>query len=154
MKTEISIYALKFLKYAVPALITFLMPIKGFVLLIILAITFDTIFAIYATIKLNGWKSFRSHLMSTNFIVKILGYGGTTLLVYLIDLYIVGASGLFNIPLIGTKLITLFWVIVEAKSMDETSQDLGNPPFYVMIKTILGRLKSLKKDLNELKKDE
>lgn len=145
---------LKFLKYAIPALITLLLPLKGFVILIIMAISFDTIFAIYATIKLNGWKSFRSHLMSTNFIVKILGYAGTTLLIYLIDVYIVGSAGLFGVALIGTKLITLFWVIVELKSMDETSQDLGNPPFYVLLKRILSKLKSLKKDLNELKKED
>jgi hypothetical protein len=40
---------------------------------------------------------------------------------------------------------------IEIKSIDETSQKLGNKSFYFIIKSIISKAKDLKKDINELK---
>jgi len=146
-------YLTQFLKYVALALITFLAPIKGFLILISLAVAFDTIFAIYATIKLNGWKSYQSDKLF-NIVVKSFFYMGTICFSYLIDLHIIGIIGIFGIPLILTKLVTGFWIYIEAKSWDETSQKLGNPPFIATLKKLLKKVKEIKKDLNEIEKDE
>ena len=59
-------------------------------------------------------------------------------------------SGIFGISLISSKITSIISIYIECKSLDESSQDLGNPPFYVMIKNLFTKLKSLKKDLNEI----
>jgi hypothetical protein len=43
------------------ALFVALTPIHGLILVISLLVASDTIYAIYATVKLKGWEAFRSH---------------------------------------------------------------------------------------------
>ena len=53
--------------------------------------------------------------------------------------------------LLVSKVVTIFWIYIEVKSIDETSQKLGNKSFYFTIKNLLTKLKDLKKDINEMK---
>ena len=50
-----------------------------------------------------------------------------------------------------SKFATIFWLYIELKSIDETSQKLGNKPFIEIINNIVKWLKSFKKDINEIK---
>ena len=50
-----------------------------------------------------------------------------------------------------SKVVTIFWIYIEVKSIDETSQKLGNKSFYFTIKNLHTKLKDLKKDINEIK---
>ena len=54
--------------------------------------------------------------------------------------------------LLIAKLTTIFWIYIEVKSIDETSVKMGNPSFYAVVKKLMGRLKDLKKDINEIVK--
>jgi len=58
---------------------------------------------------------------------------------------------LFGVNLLVSKVVTIFWIYIEVKSIDETSQKLGNKSFYFTIKNLLTKLKDLKKDINEIK---
>jgi hypothetical protein len=49
--------------------------------------------------------------------------------------------------------MTLIWIYIEIKSLDETSMKLGNKSVWVILKEMTGKLKELKKDLNEIKND-
>lgn len=132
------------------SLIVFLAPIKGLIILISCFVFADTIFAIYATVKLKSWTSFKSSKLF-NLAVKSFFYMGSILLGYLIDYFILDGS-LYGVNYLISKIVCMFWVFVEVKSIDETSVKLGNKPIYEIIKDLISKAKSIKTDFNELKK--
>ncbi len=143
-------YIIPFFETLIFSILAFLAPIKGLLLLTGGIVLLDTVYAIYATVKLNGWSSFESNKLF-NIVVKTFFYLGSIIIAYMTDIHIIGDNTLFGIDLIASKVLTLFWIYIEAKSVDETSVKLGNKPFYRTIKGIIARLKSLKVDVNELK---
>ena len=124
-------------------------PIKGLLLITGLAVLLDTFFAIYTTINLNGWRSYQSTKLF-NIVVKSFFYLGSIILAFLIDKYIIQKDLLLGVDLLISKSITIFWIYIEVKSIDETSQKHGNQPFYKMIKNLINKTKDLKKDINEI----
>lgn len=76
---------------------------------------------------------------------------GSIILTYFIDTHILEQNLIMGIPLFASKTITLFWVYIEVKSIDETSQKHGNEPFYVIVKKLMSKAKDIKKDINEIK---
>ena len=150
MKQETSFYLATFLKALFLTIATFLTPIKGLLILTGIAVFLDTIFAIYVTIKLNGWQSYQSTKLF-NIVVKSFFYFGSIVLAFFIDTHIIEQNTLFGINLLISKAVTVFWLYIEVKSIDETSQKLGNKSFYFTIKNLMTKAKDLKKDINEIK---
>lgn len=150
MKQELNIYLLSFTKTFLLTSVTFLLPIKGLIVLTGLAVLLDTFFAIYATVKINGINSFRSTKLF-NIVVKSFFYFGSIVLAFFIDTHIIQSNLIFSVPLLISKSVTVFWLYIEVKSIDETSQKLGNKSFYVIIKKLMATTKSFKKDINEIK---
>lgn len=130
--------------------IAFISPIKGMLMLISFAVFLDTCFAIYYILKKKGRKEFTSHKLF-NIVPKTMMYMGVILLAFFVDKFILDGD-VYDIKFLITKVVTSMFVYIEAKSIDETSQKLGNKPFIELIKTIFEKLKGFKKDLNELKK--
>ena len=151
MKQETSFYVISAFKFLMVAIITFLTPIKGLLIITGLAVVLDTIFAIYTTIKLNGWESYQSTKLF-NIVVKTFFYFGTIIFAYLVDIYLIDDHSFFDTDLLIAKLVTVFWLYIEVKSIDETSQKIGNQSFYFIVKNLITKAKSLKKDINEIKK--
>ena len=151
MKQETNFYIISALKFLLVAVVTFLTPIKGLLIITGLAVMLDTVFAIYTTIKLNGWKSYQSTKLF-NIVVKTFFYFGTIILAYAIDIILIDNHQFFGTDLLIAKLVTVFWLYIELKSIDETSQKLGNESFYFIIKNFITKVKALKKDINEIKK--
>lgn len=114
----------------------------------ILFIALDTCTALYVTIKLNGWKSFQSTKFF-NIVVKSFFYLASIILAFSIDIYIFEGS-IMGIKLLLAKSMTAVWVFNEIKSCDENSVKLGNKPFFDIIKSLLSKMKQLKKDLNDI----
>lgn len=139
----------KIISAAAISLLTLISPIKGLILLIGMSVVLDTLFAIYTSIKLNGWRSYQSTKLF-NIVVKTFFYMGSIILTYFIDTHILEQNLIMGIPLFASKTITLFWVYIEVKSIDETSQKHGNEPFYVIVKKLMSRAKDIKKDINEM----
>jgi hypothetical protein len=150
MKQDLTTYVLIFLKTLLVLIATILTPIKGLLLVTGMAVFLDTIFAIYTTIKLYGCKSYQSTKLF-NIVVKSFFYLGSITLAFFIDTHIIGVNKIMGIELFLSKVITIFWLYIECKSIDETSQKHGNKPFYVIIKNILEKAKELKKDINGIK---
>ena len=150
MKQETNFYLLTFCKTIFFAMITFLAPIKGLLLITGLCVLLDTFFDIYTTIKLNGWASYQSTKLF-NIVVKSFFYLGSIILAFFVDTHIIEKNTLFGVNLLVSKVVTIFWIYIEVKSIDETSQKLGNKSFYFTIKNLLTKLKDLKKDINEIK---
>ena len=127
----------------------FITPILGLLALISFAVLFDTIFAIYVSIKLKGINSFKSTKLF-NIVVKTFFYMGSIIFAFMIDKYILEGK-LFDIPFLISKVLTFVWVYIEVKSIDETSMKLGNRSLWVIVKEIISKGKDLKKDINEIK---
>jgi hypothetical protein len=125
---------------------SFFAPIKALILLTILFVVADTIFGVYATIKLNGKDSFRSGKLF-NIVVKTFFYASTIMLSFLIDKFIFGGA-INGIAYLLSKAATLFWIYIESKSLDETSMKLGNRSVWVIAKEAIWKYRDLKKDIN------
>ena len=74
----------------------------------------------------------------------------TILLGYLADKNVLDEK-LFGIPFLMAKITAVFWIYIEGKSLDEKSQKLGNKPFTTIVSNLIKWVKSVKKDINEIK---
>lgn len=133
-------------------LFVFLTPIHGMLLTTSLFVMADTIFAIYVAVKLGGWSAIKSAKLF-NAAPKSFFYLGAICLGFCVDKFIV-AGTIWGISMLITKIVCGFLIWIEVKSLDETSQKLGNKSFWQVLKDLLFRAKSIKKDLNEITKDE
>ena len=138
IKAEISILFFTFL--------SFISPIKGLFVLVGMAVALDTFAGIYIARK-N--KTFCSNSLF-NIVVKTFFYMGTILMAYFADLYVFEEK-LLDIPYLMAKITAVFWMYIEVKSLDEKSVKLGNKPFTVIISNLIKWVKSIKKDINEIK---
>jgi len=136
-----------FLYSMVLIIAAFLAPIKGLLILLVMFILLDTIFAIYASVKLKGWKSFTSSKLF-NIVTKSFFYLLTVIMAFMADEYICGGS-LFGIGHVLSKTMGIFWIGIEIKSLDETSMKLKNKSFWVLMRQMIGRYKNIKKDIND-----
>ena len=127
-----------------------ILPIKPLVLIVVGIVLLDTIVGVYASIKMNGKKSFRSGKLF-NIVPKVFFYSVTILLSFLVDKYILGGE-ILSIPFLLSKSACVLWTFIETKSIDENLQKLGNKPIMVTIKNLITGVKNIKKDINELKK--
>lgn len=131
------------------SIMTFIAPIQWVFVIILISILVDTIYAIKVQIKTKGRKSFRSRILRLGLSHKIFKYIGSTLLLYMLDVYIFGGS-IMGIPFLLSKSIAMIWVYTELKSYDESSQKLGNKPFIDSAKEALGFYKKVKDEIKKI----
>jgi hypothetical protein len=96
-------------------------PIKPLILLAFSAIILDTYFGIWKTVRLKGWKAIRSRRLSDT-ITKSFLYVGGILLIFFAEMYILQdiTSKYTTIDNFLTKTFTIFCLVVEAKSINES----------------------------------
>lgn len=131
------------------AISLFLMPISGLLLTMIAFVVLDTVTGIYVSIRLNGFGSFKSTKFF-NLVVKSFFYLTSIIMAYFLDKYMLEGS-FMGIKLLLAKAMTAVWIFNEVNSCDENSIKLGNKSIWVLSKDLIEKLKTLKKDLNELK---
>ena len=129
-------------------LMSFLAPIQALLLLMIGFIIIDTLLAIYATIKIHGMTSFKSNKLF-NVVVKSFFYCSSIVMAFAIDNYIMGGA-LFGVNMLLSKAMSVFWIYIEVKSIDETSINLGNRSFWIIIKEMIAKIGKLKTDIKKL----
>lgn len=136
--------------YFMGMILAFFYPIKDFVITTMFFVIADTMFGVYKSVKLYGIKSLNSS-KGFNAIVKTFFYLGSIKLAESVDNSIF--EGVVNgVTMLSTKIVTGFIVLIEIKSLDETSISLGNKPLMEQIKCFIHRAKGLKKDLKEITK--
>ena len=139
---------LTYFKIALVGVIAYLAPITGLLYLVIAFVILDTIAGVYTSKKL-GVKFQSSKFF--NIVVKLFFYLSTIILAYIIDIHIFGGIlPILNIPNGVAKLLTIFWIYIEGKSLDENNIRLGGLPFAERLKSLLTGLKNLKKDLKDI----
>lgn len=142
------------LKIVGVSLLAFLAPIKGLLIIISLMCLLDTLYALYAANKKREpitWSKFKTVFFKTSFYLTLV------IVIYLFDIYVVGMAIMgFTEPFAKGMTILLSWR--EIKSMDNTSQKLGNKPFEDIINDMLDTFKKIKTKFEGLfkkdKKDE
>lgn len=128
-----------------------LRPIWPLLIIAVSVTAIDTIYGIYACFKLKGWRSFSSTKFF-NLPVKILVYSGSISLSYFIDFHIFdGAISTVTLPL--SKFATLFVIITEVTSLNETSIRLKNKSFWIVLRDFVLKVAGLKKDLKTVIED-
>jgi hypothetical protein len=137
-----------FIVYLATAFAVIISPIQALLLIMIAFILFDTSLGIYTTLKLEGIEGFKSTKLF-NVVVKSFFYLTSIILAFMLDVHMFD-SKLLGIPLLLCKAMTMVWIYIEVKSMDESSMKLGNKSMWVMLAEVVRRIKKIKKDLNEI----
>ena len=127
----------------------FLIPIQGLIILLICFITFDTIMAIFISIKIRGWKSFKSALLRKGMTSKVFLYVGSVILVFMVDMFVMGGA-CFGIQHLLSKGLTSVWCYAEIKSCDENSMKIGNRSFFVIVKDFFQRITGYKDEIKKI----
>jgi len=71
------------------------------------------------------------------------------MLAHTISIFIFGGATL-GIPDLLPKMLAMLWCYIEIKSLDESSMKLGHRSFWVILREFFTKVKSLKKDLNDI----
>jgi hypothetical protein len=137
-----------YLIYFLTIIASFVAPIGGLILMLISFILLDTIVGIYASVKLNGWKSYSSNKLF-NIVVKSFFYVMSVILVLMLDKFVFD-SKLFGISFLLSKGMAIFWTYIEIKSLDEHSIKLGNKSFWFLIKELIKKVMSFKTDIKKI----
>lgn len=140
---------MSWIKPLLMTILTFLAPIKGLVILLICFILFDTMMAIYVSIKIKGFKSFRSALLRKGLTSKVFLYLGSVVIAFLIDTFVMGGVA-FGIENLLSKGLTSIWCYAEIKSCDENSMKLGNRSFFIILKEFFQKITGYKDDLKKI----
>ena len=140
---------MKYIMNFLLTIVTFLAPIQGLLILLIGFITFDTLIAIYVSIKMKGWKSFKSALLRKGMTSKVFLYVGSVILVFMVDMFVMGGA-CFGIQHLLSKGLTSVWCYAEIKSCDENSMKIGNRSFFVIVKDFFQRITGYKDEIKKI----
>lgn len=131
-----------------------LSPIKYLILMVAIAIIFDTVFGIYAAKKCN--IPVRSSKLA-KFISKMFVYQIVIITMFFIDVQLIGEFLLYfvNIDLFATKVTTILLIGNEGFSIDEklrmVNKERGIKYYF---KRMIGLAKYIKKETELIKKEE
>lgn len=148
MKTPVFLFAQKFLL----VIIAFLLPVKPMLLIVGAMIVIDTAFGIYRARKVKENVSSRK---LSNIVSKMVLYQSAVILMYAIEIYILqDITALFvDVHLIATKLVVITIISIEVTSIRENYKAATGVDLYDKFKEVLLRAKSLKKSIEDVKKD-
>jgi len=126
-------------------LVLFFAPIKGIILMVALATILDTCFGIWKAKKLA--EPITSKIFRNGLIPKLVSYVAAVMLIYASDVFIINAltMSVISVEFISTKIIALVLLSIEIKSMDESWISVKGYSFIDKIKSIINKLKDLKK---------
>jgi hypothetical protein len=123
-------------------------PAAPIIYIAILSIIVDALFGIWKSYKLYGIDSISSRKASVS-ISKFFLYAGAIMFVYLIEKYVAGdlISHFISIDLILTKLVGLYLVVVEIKSINENYKSVTSKDILSKFKSFVVRAKNEVDDL-------
>lgn len=130
----------------------FLIPVIPLILIVGVCIAIDTIMGIRRAKKKKEEITSRK---ASNIISKMVLYDSAIILFFIIEKFILSdIIGKFtDIPLILTKIVAATLVMIELKSIDESFQFIYKYSLWDKFKQMIKRGKSLKTELEDLKKD-
>ena len=130
-------------------LIVFFSPVAGIVLLVALSTVIDTGFGIWRAVKLG--ESVTSRKWRFGFVPKVLAYCAAVCLIYASDYWILNdlTQMVVSVKFLSTKLLSLTFISIEVKSMDESFKAVKGWSFLEKIIGLVKKAKDVKKELSE-----
>tara|TARA_R110001592_G_scaffold85820_5_gene253472 strand:- start:3401 stop:3829 length:429 start_codon:yes stop_codon:yes gene_type:complete len=107
------------------SIVAVLSPVAPMIYVALISILLDTCFGVWRSVKKNGWASFKSRRLSST-LSKSLLYCGAICFVFLVEKFIAGdlIAHFIEVELIMTKVVALFCVVTEFKSINESYEDV------------------------------
>jgi len=136
-----------YLSSVLTAFFLFFAPIKGIIIIVALSTIIDTCFGVWKAVKLGEdvtSKIFRKGLLS-----KLITYVSATMLIFASDVFIINelTKSVVSVDFISTKVLSLVLVAIEVKSMDESFIKVKGYSFIDKAKSIIVKIKDIKKEL-------
>jgi hypothetical protein len=143
---------MKYLKYILSSLVLLFVPIYGLLIAVGTAIALDTFTGIFKSIKLGGWCSIRSRILS-NIISKMALYEICILLLFVIDKFVLNEfiSKWFGFQFMFTKICAILLIFIELVSIKENIEASFKIDIWKLLKKAFLRAKELKTDIGDLK---
>ena len=142
---------MKYLNYIVSSLILLFVPIYGILIAVATAIILDTFTGIFKSVKLNGWKSFRSRRLS-HIISKMLLYEICILLLFVIDKFILNEFiyKWLSIDFMFTKICAILLIFIELVSIKENIEAAFKIDIWKILKKSFLRAREVKDNIDNI----
>jgi hypothetical protein len=142
---------MKYLKYILSSLVLLFVPIYGLLIAVGTAIALDTFTGIFKSIKLTGWCSIRSRILS-NIISKMALYEICILLLFVIDKFVLNEfiSKWFGFQFMFTKICAILLIFIELVSIKENIEATFKIDIWKLLKKAFLRAKEIKSNVTDL----
>ena len=142
---------MKYLNYIVSSLILLFVPIYGLLVAVAAAIILDTFTGIFKSVKLKGWSSIRSRILS-NIISKMALYEVCILFLFVIDKFLLNEfiSKWFGFTYMFTKICAILLIFVELVSIKENIEETFKIDIWKLLKRAFLRAKEVKSNINDI----
>ncbi len=142
---------MKYVNYIVSSLILLFVPIYGLLIAVGAAIVLDTFTGIFKSVKLRGWSSIRSRILS-NIISKMALYEICILFLFVIDKFLLNEFIInwFGFTFMFTKICAILLIFVELVSIKENIEETFKIDIWKLLKKVFLRAKEVKNNIEEL----
>jgi hypothetical protein len=143
---------MKYINYIVSSLILLFVPIYGLLIAVGAAIILDTITGIFKSVKLKGWCSIRSRILS-NIISKMALYEVCILFLFVIDKFLLNEFIIkwFGFIFMFTKIFAILLIFIELVSIKENIEETFKIDIWKLLKKAFLRAKELKSNVDDIK---
>ena len=141
-----------YLLNALAGLLLFFTPIQGLVITVGMIVLLDTFTGIFKSVKLRGWCSIRSRILS-NIISKMLLYEICIVLLFPIDKFLLNdlLIHIISVQYFATKLTCIVIILIEGTSIKENIEEALNIKIWQILRNTIKRAKEVKHDIDDLK---
>ena len=142
---------MKYLNYIVSSLILLFVPIYGLLVAVAAAIILDTFTGIFKSVKLKGWSSIRSRILS-NIISKMALYEVCILFLFVIDKFLLNEFIFkwFGFTYMFTKICAILLIFIELVSIKENVEETFKIDIWKLLKRAFLRAKEVKNNINDI----
>jgi hypothetical protein len=142
---------MKYINYIFSSLILLFVPIHGLLIAVAAAIILDTFTGIFKSVKLKGWASVRSRVLS-NIISKMALYEICILFLFLIDKFVLNEFVFhwFKFDYMFTKICAIMLIFIELVSIKENVEETFKVDIWQLLKKLFLRAKEVKQNINDL----
>jgi hypothetical protein len=143
---------MKYINYILSSLILLFVPIQGLLIAVGVAIALDTFTGVFKSVKLKGWCSIRSRILS-NIFSKMALYEICIMALYTIDKYLLNEfiQSAFGFVYMFTKICAILLIFVELVSIKENIEETFKVDIWKLLKKAFLRAKELKTDIEDIK---
>jgi hypothetical protein len=142
---------MRYIKYIISSLVLLFVPIYGLLIAVGTAIALDTFTGIFKSVKLSGWCSIKSRILS-NIISKMALYEICILLLFVIDKFVLNEfiSKWFGFQYMFTKICAILLIFIELVSIKENIEASFKIDIWKLLKKAFLRAKEIKSNVTDL----